>query len=159
MWQVFRSTLTEAYEALLSDRYSTRTAEHLLAWIVIFWGISVLFYTTLRSDTYAPMLAIAPQWFWGLFGLTTGLLRVVALIRNGHWRPTPELRLLGSMYGAMFWIGLTYCYHMAVVSGGAPDFPMRRAMFVFIAFELFAAYRCGHDIGVRARNEAHQRAA
>jgi hypothetical protein len=153
MRQVFKSALTEAYEALLSDRYVTRTAEHLLAWIVIFWSVSVLFYTPLLGVVYEPMLEVAPQWFWGTFGLSIGLLRVVALIRNGHWRPTPELRLLGAIYGAMFWVGLTYCYHVAV-SAGAVDFPMRRGMLVFIAFELFAAYRCGHDIGVRAKIEA-----
>jgi hypothetical protein len=157
MRHVFRSALTECYEALLSDRYVTRTAEHLLSWVIIFWSMSVLFYTPLTGGVYEPMLRIAPYWFWGAFGITTGILRVIALIRNGHWRPTPELRLLGAIYGAMFWVGLTYCYYIAVSSGGA-DFPMRRAMFVFIAFELFAAYRCGHDIGVRARAEALQRA-
>lgn len=155
MRHVFRSALTEAYEALLSDRYVTRTAEHLLAWVVIIWGVSVLFYTPLTGAVYDPMLMIAPQWLWGTFGVVTGVVRVIALIRNGHWRPTPELRLLGATYSAMFWVALNYSYHIAV-SAGAHDFPMRRAMIVFIAFELFAAYRCGHDIGIRARSEALQ---
>lgn len=157
MRKVFRTALTEAYEALLSDRYATRTAEHLLAWVVIFWSASVLFYTPMTGAVYRPMLAIAPYWFWGVFGLVTGIVRIAALVRNGHWRPTPELRLLGAIYGAMFWVGLTYSYHLAILDG-APDFPMRRAMLVFIASELFAAYRCGHDIGLRAKAEAHQRA-
>lgn len=157
MRKVFRTALTEAYEALLSDRYATRTAEHLLAWVVIFWSASVLFYTPMTGAVYRPMLAIAPYWFWGTFGLVTGIVRIAALVRNGHWRPTPELRLLGAIYGAMFWVGLTYSYHLAILDG-ASDFPMRRAMLVFIASELFAAYRCGHDIGLRAKAEAHQRA-
>lgn len=159
MRHVFKSALTEAYEALLSDKYVTRTAEHLLAWIIVFWGVSVLLYTPLNGSIYVPMLNLAPWWIWGLFAITIGLLRVVALVRNGHWRPSPELRLLGACYGAMFWIGISYCYHLAVTTGNAPDFPMRRGMIVFVAFEVFAAYRCGHDIGVRARNEALQNAS
>ena len=113
----------------------------------------------MMGDLYGALRDVAPYWMWGLLGVAIGMSRVIALVRNGHWRPSPELRLLGAIYGAMFWVAVSYCYHISVSSGAAPDFPMRRAMLVLIVFEVLAAYRCGHDIGIRARSEAMQKAS
>lgn len=101
------------------------------------------------DSPFGPMLSIMPAWGWGMSAITIGLLRVVALILNGHWRPSPEVRLVGAMWGAMFWIALIYTYHLAVATG-AQDFPMRRALFVFLVFEIYACYRCGIDMGKRS---------
>lgn len=153
MRQMLRGALSSAYDSLLSDKYATRTAEHLLAFMMLVWGISVLLFVPLKAAIYGPMLEIAPYWAWGLFAAIAGGLRVIALILNGSWWPTPEVRLLCAVYGAMFWIAKSYCYYIAISHHDAADFPMRRVLLVFIAFELFAAYKCGHDIGMRAKSE------
>lgn len=136
-----------------STRYPTRTVEHAFAWVIIFWSYSVIAHTGMISsrapgNAYGPMLGMMPAWAWGWSGMIIGVLRVVALVGNGHWRPSPEFRLLGAAWGMMFWVALWYCYWEAV-NLGAADFPMRRAFLVFIAFEAYSCFRCGQDIGKR----------
>lgn len=141
-----------------STRYPTRTVEHAFAWIIIVWSYSVLLpEQMLKGAVYRPMLDIMPEQAWGWIGLTIGVLRVIALLANGHWHPTPELRLVGALWGTMFWIALAYCYAVAIAAG-APDFPMRRAFYVLIFCELYSCYRCGQDMTIRtARNASSPR--
>lgn len=130
----------------------TRTVEHAFSWIMIVWGLSVLtgdYLVDGPSTPWGPMLSILPAWGWGVTAVLIGAARIVALILNGHWHPTPEIRLVGAVWGAMFWIALIYCYSLAIMAG-APDFPMRKALYVFVVFEFYACYRCGLDMGKRS---------
>ncbi len=130
----------------------TRTVEHAFSWIMIVWGLSVLtgdFIVVSPGTPWGPMLSIMPAWCWGTTAVVIGMSRIVALILNGHWHPTPEIRLVGAVWGAMFWIALIYSYYLAIVAG-APDFPMRKALYVFVVFEFYACYRCGLDMGKRS---------
>ncbi len=130
----------------------TRMVEHAFSWVMLVWGLSVLADPLMLEgphSAWGPMLTMLPAWAWGSTALAIGVARIVALVFNGHWHPTPEIRLVGAVWGAMFWIALIYCYHLAVVAG-APDFPERRALYVFVAFEFYACYRCGLDMGKRA---------
>lgn len=132
-----------------STRYPTRTVEHAFAWIIVAWSYSVLMPGDMMiGPVFRPMLALMPEQAWGWVGLSIGLLRIAALITNGHWHPTPELRLIGALWGTMFWIALAYCYYVAIAAG-APDFPMRRAFYVLIFCELYSCYRCGQDMTIR----------
>ena len=131
---------------------TTRIIEHFFSWVMIVWGASVLTADAMQPDPaglWGPMLNILPSQVWGSAAMIVGIARVAALVMNGHWHPTPEIRLVGAIWGAMFWIALIYCYHLAIAAG-APDFPMRRTFYVFIAFEFYACYRCGLDMGKRA---------
>ena len=135
------------YRFATTTRYPTRTVEHLCAWIIIVWSYSVLLPgDMLKGPAFNPMLSIMSEQSWGWCGLTIGLLRVAALIGNGHWRPSPGLRFIGAAWGTLFWISLGYCYYLAV-GNGAQDFPMRRALYVLVIGEFYSCYRCGHDIG------------
>lgn len=128
---------------------TTRIIEHFFSWVMIVWGWSFLTIDLGTRGAWNPMLNMLPAWVWGSAAMILGISRVVALVMNGHWHPTPEIRLVAAIWGAMFWIALIYCYHLAIAAG-APDFPMRRALYVFVLFEFYACYRCGLDMGKRA---------
>lgn len=129
--------------------YPTRSGEALVAWMTLMWSGSILAYPEMMQGAqFDPMRAILSPNGWGAMGAAFATFRLVALISNGHWRPSPELRLVGAIYSAMFWIALSYCYY-AAVANGAPDFPFRRVLYVVIGFEFYACLWIGHDIHVQ----------
>jgi hypothetical protein len=157
MTRLFASRLSVTLrDFAMSSRYPTRTVEHAFACVMFMWGYSVAFHTGMVSrgpgNAFGPMLDIMPACCWGWFSMTISAVRLAALIANGHWHPTPELRLVGAAWGMLFWVALSYCYWEAV-NLGAADFPMRRALLVLIFFEAYACFRCGQDIGERARKD------
>lgn len=132
-----------------SEKYPTRTVEHAFAWFTLIWSYSVLMPGNMLSGpTYKPMLAIMPESAWGWTGAAIAILRVAALLGNGHWAPSPGFRLLGAAWGIGFWTLISLCYWQGVAAGAA-DFPMRRAVFVVILFEAYSCYRCGYDFQMR----------
>ncbi|UFW75219.1 hypothetical protein [Bradyrhizobium sp. WU425] len=127
------------------EKYPTRTVEHMLAWMILVWSASVAVPgNMMRGPTYQYLLAIAGEGFWGWTGVGLGVLRLVALYINGNWRRTPVLRFVGAMSGLVWWLILSALYGLAV-QNGAPDFPMRYVLVVFIFFEAYSCYRCGQD--------------
>lgn len=129
-----------------SERYPTRTVEHMLAWMLVVWSTAVAYPGNMMvGKTFQYLLAIAPEWWWGWSGIVLGGLRLLALYLNGNWRRSPGLRFVGAMTGMIWWIVLSGCYWVAVLKDGAPDFPMRYVFFVFIFFESYSCFRCGQD--------------
>lgn len=128
-----------------TERYPTRTAEHLLAWFLLAWSAPiVLFDSMLTAAPFKYLIVIAPEWWWGWSGVCLGLARIAALLINGSWRRSPGLRFIGAMTGMIWWIIISGCY-WAAVQGGSPDFPIRYAVFVLVAFEAYSCFRCGQD--------------
>lgn len=151
------------YQFSTSSRYPTRTVESFIAWVLLVWSGSVLAdpaMLTVRAawNVYGPMLQLMSPIAWGWLGIAIAATRIAALVVNGHFRASPELRLVGAAWGLAFWLALAWCYYKAVVIGGGADFPMRRALYVFAIFEAYSCYRCGIDIGRREQNEARARA-
>lgn len=128
-----------------SERYPTRTVEHMLAWALVVWSAAVAGPgEMLRASTFKYLTAIAPEWWWGYSGMALGIARLVALYLNGNWRRSPGLRFVGAMTGMIWWLVLSACYAVAVRDGAA-DFPMRYVLVVFVFFEAYSCYRCGQD--------------
>jgi hypothetical protein len=128
-----------------SERYPTRTVEHMLAWMILVWSYSVAMPgQMLTGPTFAYLLAIAPEEAWGACGMFIGAARLVALYLNGNWRRSPGLRLIGAMFGMIWWVVVSALWWLAIMQG-AQDFPMRKVAFVFIFFEAYSCFRCGQD--------------
>ena len=88
-WQV-TSTLAGRVAFMLfrhaaSERYPTRTVEHMLAWMLLVWSASLaLPGNMMRGPTFECLLAIAPEAWWGWSGVALALMRLVAS-RNDQW--------------------------------------------------------------------------
>lgn len=128
-----------------SERYPTRTVEHMLAWMIVVWSGAVAWPgSMMQGPSYQYLLVIAPEAFWGVTGVAIGSLRLLALYINGNWRRTPVLRFVGAMAGLVWWLILAALYWLAI-QNGAPDFPMRYVFTVFMFFEGYSCFRCGQD--------------
>lgn len=128
-----------------TEKYPTRTVEHMLAWTVLVWSGAVLVPGhMLEGRTFEYLLLIAPEYVWGSAGVAIGIIRIVGLYLNGNWRRSPGLRFIGAMFGLIWWLILSALYWLAV-NNGAPDFPIRYCLFVFIFFEGYSCFRCGQD--------------
>lgn len=128
-----------------SERYPTRTVEHMLAWVLLVWSASLaLPGNMMRGPAFEYLLLIAPEWWWGAAGVIGATMRLVALYINGNWHRTPGLRFIGAMTGLIWWLVISALYALAVAHG-APDFPMRLVFLVFVSFEAYSCYRCGQD--------------
>ena len=137
-----------------SERYPTRTVEHMLAWMLLVWSASLaLPGNMMRGPTFEYLLAIAPEAWWGWSGVALALMRLGALYVNGNWRRTPGLRFIGAMTGLIWWLIISALYALAV-QRGAPDFPMRYVFNVFIFFEADSCYRCGQDYAAPKARDA-----
>lgn len=143
--------LHRAHVALTGSRYSTRPVEFFLAWAVLVWSLRVaLPGEVMSSPVFRYMTTVAPELFWGMFGVFIGTMRLVGLVRNGSWSKSPYWRLLGAGAGYCWWFSLFVTYTWAV-RDGADDFPMRWVLVVFIYFELTSCYHCGQDIAGLSR--------
>lgn len=141
-----------------SERYPTRTVEHMLAWMILAWSGSLLWPGHLMvGPQYKYLVTVLPEHLWGLGGVVLGALRLVALYLNGNWRRSPGLRFLGAMTGMIWWL-ILYALYWVAVQRGATDFPMRYVFVVMICFEAYSCYRCGQDhASPKARDAAHAR--
>lgn len=123
----------------------TRAIEWLFACMMVIWGAMLLLPgDMLNQPTFEILLRIAPERSWGFFSITVGYVRGAALIINGHWRRSPILRMLGAIFGMMWWTCLAWFYGLAIINGAKP-FPMYGCIFLFVFFEGYSAYRCGED--------------
>jgi hypothetical protein len=129
-----------------SERYPTRSVEYMLAWMLIGWSTMVALPGAIfgHDPIYHFLTLIAPEWVWGVVGIVTGMMRIFALVRNGSWKKSPYLRLLGASLGFNFWLLLFVLYGAALI-GGAPLFPMFGCLPVFMFFEAYSSFRCGQD--------------
>lgn len=128
-----------------SEKYPTRTVEQMLAVALAVWaGACAAPTKMMNGPTFEYLLVIAPETTWGYIGVFFGLLRLFGLYLNGNWRRSPLLRFAGAMVGLIWWIIISALYWLAV-KNGAPDFPMRYVIFVFIYFEVYSCFRCGQD--------------
>jgi hypothetical protein len=147
MTRTFANNLAFAlFRHAASEKYPTRTVEHMLAWMLVVWSAAVAYPSNMMvGKTFAYLIAIAPEWWWGWSGILLGSARLFALYLNGNWRRSPGLRFIGAMMGLIWWLILSACYWVSVVRDEAPDFPMRYVFFVFIFFEGYSCFRCGQD--------------
>lgn len=122
----------------ISENYPTRSVEYLLSWALIGWSIMAMLPGRLLP---VELLAFAPAWLWGTVGIATGFMRLFALMRNGGWKRSPYLRLIGACLGFNCWLILA----VTSLSAGAPMFPMFGCLPAFLFFEAYSSFRCGQD--------------
>lgn len=101
---------------MISVRFKDTFRERLPEWISSFslmgWGIILLTISPLNwQQEYFNLLEdIATQRTWGIVAITLGLLRIIALVVNGVWRPTAHLRALGALGGVVVWMTIFVSY-------------------------------------------------
>lgn len=128
-----------------SEKYPTRSVEYMLAWMTLVWSGKVFVDPhVLLGSQYTSLLTVAPPAAWAVVGMSVSVVRLVALILNGGYEPSPMLRLIGSAMGLIWWMSLFYLYTISV-NAGADDFPMRPVFLVFVFFEVYSCFRCGQD--------------
>lgn len=87
--------------------FRERAPEWILAIGLLAWGIAIAANPTLfTTTTFEALLNIMPQENWAFVTIFIGILRLVALIINGAWRPTAHFRALGAVGGVTIWASL-----------------------------------------------------
>lgn len=135
-----------------SDRYPTRSVEYLLSWAMLSWSLMVIIVkSTVVDGHFVALPFFFPYLFWGMAGVGVACFRLFALIRNGGWRKSAWLRLLGASVGIQFWMSLIVLNSLSFLEGVAAADPMFCLFPVFVFFEAYSCFRCGQD----ARRVAH----
>lgn len=93
----------------LSKSFPIRVMEWLLAGIMLSWSIVCW---NLRPDEwwaplYSGLARLADQNTWAFFAFWIGATRLVALMINGAWRPSPYLRAAGAFLSCFMWLQIT----------------------------------------------------
>lgn len=124
----------------------TRTVEWLLASLMVAWGVALGLPGDMFpvGEHYRFLSAIATEPVWAAFSFSIGAARLTALYINGSWRRTPAIRIIGAVFGLVWWITLGGLYGLAVMAG-ARAFPALAFFPVFVFFEALSCYRSGLD--------------
>ena len=95
--------------------FKVRAMEWGLAWIMLAIGLCLFLpYPTLDQPAFQPMREWGNDIFWGIVLTILSLVRIVALWRNGGWKPSPVLRAVTSIFSSSIWalfaLGLTNAF-------------------------------------------------
>lgn len=82
-----------------------RRMEWLLATASFGCGLVYAYSRTMHLlPAYALQLGIASQWFWSLWLVSVGVVRLFFLYVNGIYRQSPHWRALGAGMGCLVWL-------------------------------------------------------
>lgn len=134
----------------------SRALDWACAAMILQWGVTLLFpgNTLQSSPAYGFLLEITGESTWASIFLAIGILRVAALLINGHWKEgSPVLRGMAAIMGAMVW---------SLFLAGSVDVSIARGVLsvgvgvnlVLLGADIFSAARAGADT-IRARQIAH----
>jgi hypothetical protein len=94
-------------------------------------------YPTLDQAAFVPMREWGDDTFWGSILTGVGLIRLVALWRNGGWVPSPWIRLMTAGVSACIWalfaLGLQQAFVLLPIFLG------------FIVADIYSAGRASTD--------------
>ncbi|TDR90274.1 hypothetical protein [Enterovirga rhinocerotis] len=127
-----------------SAAYPDRLVEYLFASMMIGWGLWLIapWWQTFGNPTYAALAALATERQWGIFSVCVGVVRVGALVVNGHWCRTPLLRFMCSWFGVVWWLVLIWLFFQ----NPSPNPPAGFVFYpIFIVFELVSCARSMAD--------------
>jgi hypothetical protein len=96
--------------ARLAQGHPGRKIEYLLACVLVALGMTSLTHPDMfkASPYFEPFLNLWPQSIWTAFFLGVGVLRLVALLRNGGWKRSPLVRSICAFLGCFVWIQLSF---------------------------------------------------
>lgn len=87
--------------------FRERAPEWVLSWGLIIIGITFSAYPEVFARAgYIPLLSIMSPKAWVGWITSIGLIRIISLTVNGAWRPTPHIRVFGSIAGLTIWSSL-----------------------------------------------------
>lgn len=126
----------------LSQHFPVRVCEFLLASISISWGIVAfnLSPEAWNQSAYIGLARIAEPRTWGVVLFVIGVLRLIALIRNGGWRPSPHLRAAGAFLSCFAWLQIT----LGIFSAPLANTGMAVYPWLLLA-DIYNVFRASHD--------------
>jgi hypothetical protein len=125
------------------DSHGSRGLEYNYALLMFAWA-AALFMPGVAIKESSPLLALMPEWAWGVVGISFSTLRIVALIRNGGWRPSPLIRMFCAAFGALWWGQISALYVVGILAGGR-QFPMLYGFAIFIGAEVYTVFRASRE--------------
>lgn len=141
----------------LTKTFPIRICEWLLAGIMVSWGIAVWNHADSEwaNPIYMGLSRIADQHTWGAVVCFIGIMRLVALVRNGGWQPSPHLRAAGAFLACFAWLQISLgLFASPVLSAGIAVYPW------LLAADIYNVFRASYDARMsdeRARVERRER--
>lgn len=148
----------------LTKTFPVRVCEWLLAGLSISWGIAAWNHSDEEwaNPIYNGLTRIEEsQHAWGAIVCAIGILRMVALFRNGGWAPSPHLRAAGAFLACFAWLQISLgLFASPVLSTGIAIYPW------LLAADIYNVFRASHDarlvderVRVERRNQGTQEGA
>ncbi len=127
----------------LTKTFPVRVCEWLLAGMMVSWGVAAWNHSDAEwaNPIYNGLIRIEEsQYAWGAIVCTIGVLRLVALFRNGGWQPSPYLRAAGAFLACFAWLQISLGLFAApVISTGIAIYPW------LLAADIYNVFRASHD--------------
>jgi hypothetical protein len=129
-------------------RHVNRELEWACAIVLLAWGAALLMPgATFSLPTFAGFSSLATETTWGMGTVFIAGLRMLALIINGNWHPSPMLRMGTAFCGALFWAFMSYaCSH----DGFPGSSPWEFTFAALCGLDIFSGLRSARD---QARND------
>jgi hypothetical protein len=131
-----------AWESLI-DTLKTRASEWMLGGAMISLGLTFRFNTGLfdSSAAFNAIKEIASQDYWAWGCLLVGACRVIVLLINGMWWPTPIFRALLALLSCFVWFKLGFAFgsNFSIVISLLP--------WLFL-LDAYNGVRVGHEAGM-----------
>lgn len=120
--------------------YRARKLEWSISLYTVLFGLWVLIPPrSMATSGYSPVLAMLPEWGWGLVYAITGSLHMIALHVNGRGWWTPFARLAALIVNSQVFLGLSMAFASSNPYGTAP-----------LTYGAFAIVFCGPAIWTAA---------
>ena len=120
-----------------------RAIEWLFSAMMVAWGVYLMLpLNTFAAPQYALLAALAEEKVWGIWSVSIGVMRMVALYINGAVRQTPIVRMGGALFGVVWWAVLTWLFLTApsgVTPAGVVWYP------IFALAEMYSVLRSAGD--------------
>ena len=134
--------------AQIQKHWPHRKAEWMLAFVTAGLGVVYTLNPTLfQRPWFASMAHLMPQQWWALICLCIGMTRLVFLLVNGAFQPSPSIRCMGASANCGVWVALSIA---TVLNDYAAQ---TLAIFpVFLMFDLLVVRETALEWGVSTRN-------
>lgn len=140
----------------LTKAFPFRVTEWLLAGIMLSWSIALwnIEPADYADPIYLGLSRVAESATWAKIAFAIATIRVIALLANGAWRPSPYFRIFGAIIGGFLWLQISVSMFVAEHA------PLGIAIYPWLLVaDIYNVFRASHDARVsddraRARNGA-----
>lgn len=110
-------------------------------------GLTILQPTNQITASAGSLLTQYPEWVWGVVLLALGLVRVAALLINGHWNSSKSAAIRGvaSVFSLGFWGLMFYVVARPFLSGFGGWGTFTTIIFGIMLCNLFCCVVAGYD--------------